>query len=435
MILAVISSTGIQAQDVGTVTAANPEATAAPVDTTTPVATDPAAPVVTTATPVATDAVTTPPVATEAATTPVATEAPTTSTPVSTPPPPAATEAVIVTTAPSAPVSTDPPTTSTPTAAPSTAQVASESSTPILQDTTSPQSNLRGSDADTSTSASSQSSSSKSVSESITGTLDGLSSTKTTVICLLGGVGIVIIMCLLFVVWRTRGREDPELGTPIAPDSATITSPPASSAPAWKAKGASFASQNLPLAANTRAKMNATTRSSAEYDMTNRLSQIASLPAHNTSGKPSRANRETNASSERSFSVRGHSEFSVHHEGDSETNERYSTNDVYSTGDRFSTSSRLSTPSPKNLDMHHFSSTSSTASSVVARKHNKVSFVNHDLTQTPSNEAPVTTDSTTSRTDVPDWYRVIESPSDNDRYTTSSLDSDNISSERESFEL
>ncbi|KAG3173152.1 hypothetical protein PI124_g6326 [Phytophthora idaei] len=451
MILAVISSTGIQAQDVGTVTAANPEATAAPVDTTTPVATDPAAPVVTTATPVATDAVTTPPVATEAATTPVATEAPTTSTPVSTPPPPAATDAVIVTTAPSAPVSTDPPTTSTPTAAPSTAQVASESSTPILQDTTSPQSNLRGSDADTSTSASSQSSSSKSVSESITGTLDGLSSTKTTVICLLGGVGIVIIMCLLFVVWRTRGREDPELGTPIAPDSATITSPPASSAPAWKAKGASFASQNVPLAANTRAKMNATTRLSAEYDMTNRLSQIASLPAHNTSGKPSRANRETNASSERSFSVRGHSEFSVHHEGDSETsvmtNERYSTNDIYSTGDRFSTSSRLSSevvrgnsgwfqrPVPKNLDMHRFSSTSSTASSVVARKHNKVSFVNHDLTQTPSNETPVTTDSTTSRTDVPDWYRVIESPSDNDRYTTSSLDSDNISSERESFEL
>ncbi|KAG6966407.1 hypothetical protein JG688_00006780 [Phytophthora aleatoria] len=348
-------------------------------------------------------------------------------------------------------LSTDPPTTSTPTAAPSTAQVASESSTPILQDTTSPQSNLRGNDADTSTSASSQSSSSKSVSENITGTLDGLSSTKTTVICLLGGVGIVIIMCLLFVVWRTRGREDPELGTPIAPDSATITSPPASSAPAWKAKGASFASQNLPLPANTRAKMNATTRSSAEYDMTNRLSQIASLPAHNTSGKPSRANRETNASSKRSFSVRGHSEFSVHHEGDSETsvmtNERYSTNDVYSTGDRFSTSSRLSSevvrgnsgwfqrPVPKNLDMHRFSSTSSTASSVVARKHNKVSFVNHDLTQTPSNEAPVTTDSTTSRTDVPDWYRVIESPSDNDRYTTSSLDSDNISSERESFEL
>eukprot|EP00644_Phytophthora_capsici_P003614 jgi/Phyca11/510627/fgenesh2_kg.PHYCAscaffold_64_\ len=84
--------------------------------------------------------------------------------------------------------------------------------------------------------------------------------------------------------------------------------------------------------------------------------------------------------------------------------------------------------------MNRFS-TSSTASSVAARKHKPVSFINHDLTQTPSAQAPVTTDSTTSRTDVPDWYSVIESPSDNDRYTTSSLDSDNISEERVSFEL
>ncbi|EEY67705.1 uncharacterized protein PITG_17931 [Phytophthora infestans T30-4] len=154
------------------------------------------------------------------------------------------------------------------------------------------------------------------------------------------------------------------------------------------AKGASFASQNLPPAANTRAKMNATTRSSAEFDMANRVSQIA-----------------TSAS-------------------------RYSTNDGYSTSDRYSMSSRLSSEvgrsnsgwfqrqAPKNLDMPRASSTSSTASSVAARKH-----------------TPVTTKSSISRTDVPDWYRVIESPSDNDRYTTSSLDSDNISSERESFEL
>ncbi|POM75799.1 Hypothetical protein PHPALM_7047 [Phytophthora palmivora] len=142
--------------------------------------------------------------------------------------------------------------------------------------------------------------------------------------------------------------------------------------------------------------------------MTNRLSQVASLPTCGT----------------------------------------YSTSDRYSTSGRYSLSSRLSSEPgrsnsgwfqrqvPKNLDMHRFSSTSSTASSVVARKHNPpVSFVNHDLTQTPITGAPVAISSTTSRTDVPEWYSVIESPSDNDRYTTSSLDSDNISSERESFEL
>ncbi|KAF4041198.1 hypothetical protein GN244_ATG06545 [Phytophthora infestans] len=461
MALALISSSGIQAQDVGTVSAAvNPEVTAAavdtaaPVDPMTPMATEPAAPIVTTsATPVATEAPATPPVATEAATVPVATEAPTTSPPESTPAP-VATEAAIVTTAPVA-VSTDPPTTSTPTAPPSTAQVASESMGPNLQDTTSPQ-NLRGSGDGSNMSASSQSSSSKSVSDHTTGTLDGLSSTKLTVMCLLGGVGIAIIMSLLFVVRRTRRRDDPELGTPIGPDTAEITSPPAtaitSNADVWKAKGASFASQNLPPAANTRAKMNATTRSSAEFDMANRVSQIASLPAPSRSTKPQQPNRDTNLSPERSLSFRGCSEFSLHHEGDSEasftTNERYSTNDGYSTSDRYSMSSRLSSEvgrsnsgwfqrqAPKNLDMPRASSTSSTASSVAARKHSKVSFVTPAPIQTtPSTEAPVTTKSSISRTDVPDWYRVIESPSDNDRYTTSSLDSDNISSERESFEL
>ncbi|OWZ21292.1 hypothetical protein PHMEG_0004177 [Phytophthora megakarya] len=139
--------------------------------------------------------------------------------------------------------------------------------------------------------------------------------------------------------------------------------------------------------------------------MTNRLSHVASLPSKGTSI------------------------------------DRYSTNGRYSTSSRLSSevgrshSGWFQSHVPKNLDMHRFSSTSSTASSVVARKHNPPSFINHDLTKTPSTGAPVGTDSTTSRTDVPDWYSVIESPSDNDRYTTSSLDSDNVSSERESFEL
>ncbi|ETN00824.1 hypothetical protein PPTG_17680 [Phytophthora nicotianae INRA-310] len=448
MVLVMISSTGIQAQDAGTVTAANPEVTApavdtaTPVDTTAPPVTGPAAPIVTTAAPVVTEAVTTPPVATEAVTVPAVTEASTTSTPVSTPAP-VATDAATET---PAPVSTDPPTTSTPTATPSTV---SESSVPILHDTTSPQ-NLRGNDDGSSASASSLSSSSRSVlEEHKTGTLNGMSSTKMMVICVLGGVGLTVILSLLFVLWRHQRRDDLELGTPIAPDTTAITSPPASAASAnaaaWKAKESSYPPQ-MPLAANTRAKMNATTRSSAEFDMANRISQIANPPAHST--KPNQANRETNASSERSFSIRGYSEFSLHHEGDSEasviTNDRYSTNDGYSTSDRYSMSSRLSSEvgrsnsgwfqrqAPNSLDRHRFSSTSSTASSIAARKHTKVSFVNPDLTQTSNTE---TAAATTSRTDVPDWYRVIESPSDNDRYTTASLDSDNISSERESFEL
>ncbi|KAG6602879.1 uncharacterized protein IUM83_06874 [Phytophthora cinnamomi] len=234
-----------------------------------------------------------------------------------------------------------------------------------------------------------------------------------------------------------------------------IVAPTAQDMSAWKASSSSFASRDQPLSGGTRTKLNATTRSSTEYDLADRPSQIASLPEHSTMTQTPQHNRGTNASSEQSFSIRGYSELSVLRAGDSETsamtNDRYSTNDGYSTSDRYSTNGRYSTSSrlssepgrsnsgwfqvPNNLDMHRFSSTSSTASSIVARKHNPVSFINRDLTQTPTTDASVTTDSTTSRTDVPDWYSVIESPTDNDRYTTSSLDSDNISDDRASFEL
>ncbi|GMF25957.1 unnamed protein product [Phytophthora lilii] len=475
MTLAVLASpdAGAQAQDVGTVMAASPEATPAavvtetPAETSAPVATEAAAaPAATTAAPVATEAATqAPPAATESAA-PVATEAPTTATPAAVP---TATEAAAtVAAATSAPTSAGTSTTSIPTAAPPTptSQAAPDTSATVLQDTTPSQSGVRGSDAESS--ASSLSSASKSTSDTTTGTLDGSSSSKTVVIVVLGGVGAAIIMSLLFVLWRSQRHEDPDLDTPIPPDTATITFPavsmPSIVAPTaqdmstWKARGSSFASRDLPLTESTRAKLNATTRSSTEYDLANRPSQIASLSARGTATHMPHDSRDTNASSEQSFSIRGYSEFSVRHAGDSETSamtsERYSTNGGYSTSDRYSTNGRYSTSSrlssepggsnsgwfqqhqvPKNLDMHRFSSTSSTASSVVARRHNPVSFINHDLTQTPNAETPVTTHSTTSRTDVPDWYSVIESPTDNDRYTASSLDSDNISDERESFEL
>ncbi|KAL4095160.1 hypothetical protein PRIC1_008538 [Phytophthora ramorum] len=464
MALAMIASPTVRAQDAGTVTAPSPEATTAAAvvtaDTAAPAATEAAtAPVATTVAPVATEMATLPaaietpaPIATDAA---VATPAP------SSTPPPTSTEAATVVAATASPASTDAPTTTTPatTAVPSpTSQVIPNTGATMLQDTTSSESSFRGSDAGTS--ASSLSSSSRGGSATTTGTLEGSSATKTTVIVVLGGVGLTIVLSLLFVAWRSRTRKDQDLNTPLPPDTGTITFPavslPSVAMPtaqdlsAWKASGSSFASRDLPLTESTRAKLNATTRSSTEYDLANRPSQIASLPARGTTMYTPQETRGTNASSEQSFSIRGYSEFSVLHAGDSEssamTTDRYSTNDGYSTGDRYSTSSRLSSEPGRsnsgwfqqqvpNLDMHRFSSTSSTASSVAARQHNLVSIINHDLTRTPSAGAPVTTDSTTSRTDVPDWYSVIESPTDNDRYTTTSLDSDNISNERESFEL
>ncbi|GMF32806.1 unnamed protein product [Phytophthora fragariaefolia] len=468
MTLTVISSP-VAAQDLGTVTAATPEATAAA-----PVATEAAtsAPeaTATAAAAVAAEVVTeAPPAATEAAA-PAATEAATTSAPASTPT--ATTEAATTAAPMSAPESTESTssaagssTTQTPTSAPSAAEVASESNATVLQDTTSSHSSLRNSE--TGSNASSLSSASKSADATSHGTLNGSSSTKTLVICLLGGVGLTIIVSLLFVVWRSQKRENPDLGTPTQSDTATITFPspamPSIVAPtaqdltAWKTNGPSFASQDLPLDESFRAKLNASTRLSAEYDLSSQSSQITSLPPRGTTRQTPKHHRGTNASSEQSFSVRGYSELSALRAGDSETaamafgrysmNDRYSTSERYSTNDRYSTSSRLSSDPgrsnsglfqnqvPKSLDMHRFSSTSSTTSSIVARKHNPVSFINHDLTQTPTADAPVTTESTTSRTDVPDWYSVIESPTDNDRYTASSLDSDNISDERASFEL
>ncbi|KAE8884288.1 hypothetical protein PF005_g17359 [Phytophthora fragariae] len=472
MALALISvpHAGVRAQDAGTVTTANPEAAIAAV----PAATEAApAPEVTTATPVATEAATVaPPTSTEAAA-PVATEAAAvTSTPTSAPTqaptasqtPTMATVTSTAASADSTPSSTGSTPNNTPvtaTSAPTTAQVASESSATMLQEATSSQSSSSLRSGGSGSSASSLSSASKSAGDPrSTGTLNGSSSTKTLVIAVLGGVGLTIILSLLFVVWRSQKRENPDLGTPTQSDTATIMFPPASMpaivAPtaqdmsAWKVSGSSFASRDLPLIESTRAKLNATTRSSTEYDLADRPSQIVSLSARGTTTHMPQHIRGTNASSEQSFSIRGYSELSILRAGDSETSamtsERYSTNDGYSTSDRYSTSSRLSSEPgrsnsgwfqkqvPMNLDMHRFSS-SSTASSIVARKHNPVSFINHDLTQTPTADAPVATDSTTSRTDVPDWYSVIESPTDNDRYTTSSLDSDNISDDRASFEL
>lgn len=291
-----------------------------------------------------------------------------------------------------------------------------------------------------------------------TGALTGSSTTKTVVLCVIGGAGLSVILGLLLLVWIRSRREEPDLDTPL-PNITSTTFPnnsfssvvgaaatgSAQEYSVWKASGSSFASRDLPLTESARGKLNATTRSSVEYDLSERPSQIANISSRGTTSQPTQDHRGTNASSERSFSIRGFSEFSVLHGGDSESSAL--------TYDRYSAaSSRLSSDTgrsdsgwnqnqvSKNLDMHRFSSTSSRTSSAAARTNQPVSFINHDLTE-PASARSIASESTSSRVDVPDWYSVIESPTDNERYTgerytSSSLDSDNNSSnDRESFEL
>ncbi|CAI5724791.1 hypothetical protein KXD40_003443 [Peronospora effusa] len=480
---------GVQAQDVGAVATPSPEVTAAAIVTDASASTDPPATVApaqaTEPVPV-TEAPTvqsTPEVA-KAATTPVVTEAvKTTTTPASSPP---VTKDAVKPVAPiAARVSTDVLTTLPPAVAPSVPQVTSQSTATIPSESTSPRSDIpdnefennlsvseadsimRGSGGEGPTNASSLSSSSNSDSESITGTPTEFFTTETVVFFMLGGIGLTIIMSLLFVFWRNRNSEDPDLGTPVASDTSTITFPAASMpsivAPtarelsAWKASGSTFTSRDLPLSANARAKLNAITRLSTEYDMANRHSHVIGLSMHGSLTQTPPAFRETSESSEQSFSIRGYSELSIHHANDLETEtpvmtfERDSGSDGYSSGDRYSASGKYSASSrlssdpgrsssgwsqvqaSKNLDIHRYSSTSSTSSSIVARNLNPASSGNQD--HPPCTDTPDTKDSTTSRTDVPNWYSVIESPTDIGRYTASSLESDTISNARESYEL
>ncbi|CAI5715141.1 unnamed protein product [Peronospora destructor] len=269
---------------------------------------------------------------------------------------------------------------------------------------------------------------------------------------------------------RNRRSEDPNLGTPVALDTSTTTFPAASMpsivAPtarelsAWKATGSTFTSRDLPLSANARAKLNAITRLSTEYDMTNQQSHVTGLSVHGSLTQAPQALQETRGSFEQSFSIRGYSELSIHHANDLETDipvlthERDSASDGYSSGDRYSASGKYSASSrlssdpgrsssgwsqlqaSKNPDIHRYSSTSSTSSSIVARNLNPVSSSNQD--HPSGTNIPNTKDSTsmrTSRIDVPNWYSVIESPTDIGRYTASSLESDTISNAHESYEL
>ncbi|CAH0473106.1 unnamed protein product [Peronospora belbahrii] len=464
---------GVQAQDIGALVTPSPEVTPAAIVTDTPAPTSLATAVVP---PEATAAITEPvteavtvnltPETVEATITPVVTEAATVITPASTPVaidtfPPVASNA--------APVSTDTSTDSPPPAAPSVASVTSESSTTIPSEAASNDvgSSMQGSESEESASSSSSSSSSSSASEYVTETVTEFFTTTTIVLFMLGGIGLTIVMSLLYVLWRNQRREDPGLETPVSEDSTTTTFPavsmPSIIAPTardlsvWKAGESKFTSQDLPLTANVHAKLNAVSRSSIEYDMASRYSNVAILRVHESLAQDPEASRETNVFSKQSFGISEYSEFSIHDATDLETetpamtNNRDSASDGYSAGDRYSmygkysASSRLSSDPgrrssswsqlqvPKNLDMYRYSSTSSTNSSIVVRNHNPASSVNPD--QPSSTDTPGTVDNTTSRTDVINWYSVIESPTDIGRYTTLSFSSDTTSIGRESFEL
>ncbi|RLN21309.1 hypothetical protein BBJ28_00024545 [Nothophytophthora sp. Chile5] len=288
------------------------------------------------------------------------------------------------------------------------------------------------------------SSGSESVTDVATGD-GGVSTSKTVVLCVLGGLGASVILALLLFLCRRRSREDLDPDTPLPQAEVAISfavpSPPpdatvAQEMAAWKASGSSLASRNLPFTESTRAKLNGSARSSAEYDLSGRTSQLGDL----SSRGPPPPQRDTAASSEQSFSIRGYSDFSAIRGGDSEASvvmhDRHSRSSLLSIDTGRSNSGWFQRQVPRSLDLHRFSSTSSTASSVVARKQhqNVASFISHDLTQPPSNRGAVT-GGTGRSVDGKDWYSVIESPSDADRFSASSLDSDRLSDDRESFEL
>lgn len=475
--VAILMFYGISAQDVGIATTVNSEtaavetgavATVAPDATLAPAGAEPAASRTTSDPLIVTEAVTIPPAPTVAPTIPVTTETAATNLPMTTLSPP--TSPSPGKTVPSdAVASTDPTNSTIPAATPDIKHVASDSSASTFNE--SPRNTLRkknaassassilsssrNHDADSSASASSSfASPSKSVIQQITGTLEDISLSKIVMILILVAIGIFIVMTLLCNVCRSKRSQPPNFRPS---DSAILRSPAgptvmptASNTCSWKATRSTFAAQKLPQRPSTVANPNANTRTPSEYDRANKNSHIASLPAQNSSILPL---RQTNtSSSDQNFSIRGYSDFSLPHDGDSSEsfrgNERYSTafsmSDRYSTSGRFSTSSRLSSDPgrsnsewfrqnvPKSFGVDRFSSTSSTASSLAARKHHSVSFTTQGISRT---RTPTIVDNTISRTDIPDWYRVIESPTDNDRYTTLSLASENMSGGRDSFEL
>ncbi|KAL7679424.1 hypothetical protein Plhal304r1_c079g0165421 [Plasmopara halstedii] len=464
----VYSFHGIQAQEVETPIVETlqdnivpetiaPVETTAPVDTTAPPVTETPPPIVTRVSPIVTEEVTTPPpVPTEAPTLSVTTEAPPSLLPESTSS--TTTEPVAVTTPPvvdeNVPADTEAPTTMPPTIMPSTGQNVSEGlNTTKSADTIVPpvtfrdietdnsEASLHGSEAfdHPTTPSPSRSSSFEDIPKETSSTFPGIPFSKTLIISALGGVGLFVILLLLCVKCRASKRQVPDLNTPV---QATNTFSRTSSSPSssvWKSTRSTFASRDLPFASSLRAKLNATSRSSIDYDRPNPISFIASLPPNNSAIFL----RESNTS-DQSLSLRGCSEFSVHHQHDSDVSGRYSTSDRYSTKERYSTTSRLSSepersnsgrvPSllSKGTDVSRISSTSSTLSSATTRRHNRMSLATPDLSQSLPSD---TTSGTNTRTDVRDWYRVIESPADNDRYTSTSLVSDHTTNEQDSFEL
>lgn len=458
--LALVALHDVRAQEAGPAIAENVAPnTLAPGETTTaPVVTDPAAPLATTAPPIATEAVAATLVPTGAPTLPVTLDTPPPTTPPPTPTP------VPVTAAPVADASLQvtpaPPTTVAPTATPSLAQGTSETNTtkPLEKPrtfrgvvaenrTSSSLSSSQDGAADNSTSTypTLSSSSEGDTKTRTSGTLKGFSFSKTVAISVLGSIGLLLITILLCVVCKARGRDFPDLTTPTLATntfpSALTNAPTSPSSSVWKSNRSTFASRDLPLASSIRAKLNANTRSPIEYDRPHPISMTASRP-HDTS---TLLIRQSNIS-DRSLSLRGCSEFSVHHQGDSDVSGRYSTSDRYSTKGRYSTTSRLSSEFersnsgvpplvPKAVDASRVSSSSSTPSSAAARRHNRVSLANHDRIPPPRPEDSHATDGIKPRTDVPDWYRVIKSPADTDRYTTTSLVSENASGDPDSFEL
>lgn len=131
--------------------------------------------------------------------------------------------------------------------------------------------------------------------------------------------------------------------------------------------------------------------------------------------------RGTNQSN-RSYDVRGGSGFSFQDDSDTSSSADRQSYSSYATDDRTTAMSLISVPSariPPTLDLHRFSSTSSTASQADP---NAASFIASDLTQ------PTTADGR-------HWYKTIESPTDEDRYTDLSVESERLSTDRESYEL
>uniref|UniRef100_A0AAV1VNG1 Membrane-associated protein n=1 Tax=Peronospora matthiolae TaxID=2874970 RepID=A0AAV1VNG1_9STRA len=335
----------------------------------------------------------------------------------------------------------------------------SESSATELPESTSSHGRMRASDASGLTSASSQSSASKSASESTTDSPTDFTSTKSVVLFMICGVGFTISMSLLFVLWRNRMKnKDSDLETTAPPNAASISFPAIAIPPiivpdaqvvsSWKASKPSIASQpDILLSASDHTKLDPSMRSSVGHDLTNGYSQVASLPLLCPLMQTPQANRETNSSSEQSISIRGYSDFSMHHDSEGETfavmSERDSASTAYlardrcSTYNRYSVSSRLSSVHGRNssdwfqllaseqLDIYRVSSASSTTFSVATTEQVRLPHAN----------VHVTLNGTTSRTDVPTWYVVIQSPTDNNRCTTTSIDSDDLRDDRESYEL